>query len=120
MNRHRHVWTGCALAATLAALAAGQTPGPAAENTGPLLTLGTPALRSTLDRLSMSWLYPSQLPDVRLKVDRPTIEQLTAMEADARLRGVEFRLPLRDLWVGYETPAEGDLPRATLSIQRGF
>ena len=29
MNRHRHVWTGCALAATLAALAAGQTPGPA-------------------------------------------------------------------------------------------
>lgn len=110
----------CTLAATLAALAAGQTPEPAAEKTGPLLTLGTPALRSTLDRLSMSWLYPSQLPDVRLKVDRPTIEQMSTLETDTHLRGVEFRLPMRDLWVGYETPVEGDLPRATLSIQRGF
>ena len=111
---------GGALAMAAAAVASGQVPEPPKDSSGPLLTLGTPALRSSLERLSLAWLYPSQIPDVRLKVDRPTLEQLSTLEADTRLRGVEFRLPLRDLWVGYETPAEGDLPRATLSIQRGF
>ena len=48
------------------------------------------------------------------------MEQLSTLEADTRLRGVEFRLPMEGLWVGYETPAEGELPRATFSIQRGF
>ena len=107
-----------ALAVAAGALATGQTTPP--DDSAPLLTLGTPALRSSLERLSLAWLYPSQIPDVRLKVDRPTMEQLSTLEADTRLRGVEFRLPMEGLWVGYETPAEGELPRATFSIQRGF
>ena len=112
---------GCALAVAVAARTAGQTPpAPPAETSAPLLTLGTPALRSTLDRLSLAWLYPAQMPDVRLKVDRPTMESLSTLETDARLRGVEFRLPMEGFWVGYETLAEDELPRATLSIQRGF
>ena len=108
------------MAVAAAALATGQVPEPPKDNSGPLLTLGTPALRSSLERLSLAWLYPSQIPDVRLKVDRPTMEQLSTLEADTRLRGVEFRLPLEGLWVGYETPADGEMPRATFSIQRGF
>ena len=108
------------LALVLVALATGQTPPPPADNSAPLLTLGTPALRSSLERLSLAWLYPSQLPDVRLKVDRPTLEQLSTLETDTRLRGVEFRLPMEGFWVGYETLAEDEIPRATFSIQRGF
>ena len=107
-------------AALAAALAPGQAPEPPKDVSGPLLTLGTPALRSSLERLSLAWLYPSQIPDVRLKVDRPTMEQLSTLETETRLRGVEFRLPLEGLWVGYETPADGEMPRATFSIQRGF
>lgn len=62
-----------------------------------------------------------QAPDVRLKIERPTLGEISAWEADPRVRGVEFRLPQTGVWMGYETPeAEGDLPRATLSIQRGF
>ena len=107
-----------ALAVAAGALATGQTTPP--DDSAPLLTLGTPALRSSLERLSLAWLYPSQIPDVRLKVDRPTMEQLSTLEADTRLRGVEFRLPMEGFWIGYETPAEGEIPRATFSIQRGF
>ena len=107
-------------AAVASALALGQAPTTPAGSSAPLLTLGTPALRSSLERLSLAWLYPSQIPDVRLKVDRPTMEQLSTLEADPRLRGVEFRLPMEGFWVGYETLAEDEIPRATFSIQRGF
>ena len=37
-----------------------------------------------------------------------------------RLRGIEVRLPVSGLWLGYEPPVEGIEPRATISIQRGF
>ena len=37
-----------------------------------------------------------------------------------RLRGIEVRLPMSGLWLGYEPPVEGNEPRATISIQRGF
>ena len=107
-------------AAVVSALALGQAPTTPAGSSAPLLTLGTPALRSSLERLSLAWLYPSQIPDVRLKVDRPTMEQLSTLETDTRLRGVEFRLPMEGFWVGYETLAEDEIPRATFSIQRGF
>ena len=118
----RAIWAwggGLLLVATLPG--SGQTatapPAPAA----PLLTLSTPALRAGMERLSLSWLYPEQVPDVRLKIARPTFAEISAWEADPRVRGVEFRLPQTGIWMGYETPeAEGDLPRATLSIQRGF
>lgn len=108
------------LALAVAVPVGAQTPTATTEPSTPLLTLGTPALRASLDRLSLSWLYPAQIPDVRLKVDRPTLEQISSKETDTRLRGVEFRLPLEGFWVGYETQADGEEPRATLSIQRGF
>ena len=73
-----------------------------------------------MERLSLAWLYPAQVPDVRLKIERPTLAELSTWDADPRVRGVEFRLPLTGVWMGYETPVEGEDPRATLSIQRGF
>ena len=85
-----------------------------------MLTLGTPMLRSTMERVNLAWVVPEKLPDFRLKIDRPTWEAFSQAELETRLRGVEIRLPLEGLWVGYETPTEGELPRATFSIQRGF
>lgn len=110
-------WGGAVLLA--AGTGAAQT-GAAAAESAPLLTLGTPALRAGMERLSLAWLYPERAPDVRLKIERPTFAELSTLDADPRVRGVEFRLPLTGVWMGYETPAEGEDPRATLSIQRGF
>ena len=106
------IWCGALLLAAAA---------PASEPTAaPLLTLSTPALRAGMERLSLAWLYPAQAPDVRLKIERPTLAELSTWDADPRVRGVEFRLPQTGIWMGYETPLEGEDPRATLSIQRGF
>lgn len=118
MNRS---WKSKALAAVLAAAAgaAAQEPAPA-DGSAPLLTLGTPMLRSTMERLNWSWRVPEKVPDFRLKVDRPTWESFHAGETDGQLRGVEFRLPLEGVWVGYEEPMDGEDPRATFSIRRGF
>ena len=110
------IWGGAALLA--AAGARGADPDPAAP--APLLTLGTPALRAGMERLSLAWLFPAQAPDVRLKIERPTLAELSTWEADPRVRGVEFRLPQTGIWMGYETPENGEEPRATLSIQQGF
>ena len=74
---------------------------------------------SKLREQSGRWLE-AQVPDVRLKIERPTLAELSTWDADPRVRGVEFRLPLTGVWMGYETPVEGEDPRATLSIQRGF
>ena len=116
MNGIRAIWAwGGAMLFAAAALAAE----PAAAPT-PLLTLSTPALRAGMERLSLAWLFPAQAPDVRLKIERPTLAELSTWEADPRVRGVEFRLPQTGIWMGYEAPVEGELPRATLSIQRGF
>ena len=122
MDVPRRAWKwGGFWALAVAAAAGAQLPAaPAAGNPAPLLTLGTPALRSTMERWSLSWLYPSSLPDMRLKVDRPTMEALSAMQTETRVRGVEFRLPMEGFWIGYETPNEDEVPRATFSIQRGF
>ena len=111
-----------ALAAMLlaAAGAAAQevAPGPARP---PLLTLSSPLLRASMDRVNLAWLMPERLPDFRLKVERPAAaEMLSPMEMDMRLRGIEVRLPMSGLWLGYEPPVEGIEPRATISIQRGF
>ena len=87
----------------------------------PLLTLSSPLLRASMDRVNLAWLMPERLPDIRLKVERPAAaEMLSPMEMDMRLRGIEVRLPMSGLWLGYEPPVEGNEPRATISIQRGF
>lgn len=126
MNRAGSIWALAGLVAGLAAGAAGQkaepTPLPtAAAAAAPLrLTLGTAPLRATMERWRVSWLYPASLPDVRLKVDRPAWTDPSENESESRLRAVEFRLPLEGWWVGYETPSEGEEPRATFSIQQKF
>jgi hypothetical protein len=113
--------------ALCAAVATGQSAPPSAPAQAPapaasakLLTLGTPLLRSTMDRMNLAWLYPSRTPDFRLKVDRQDWGPMSVTGMESRIRGVEIRLPMEGLWVGYELPAEDDLPRATFSIQRGF
>ena len=73
-----------------------------------------------MDQLNIDWIFLEKIPDVRLKLERPTWGPLSAAELQGRLRGVEFQLPIQGLWVGYETAAEGTEPRATVSIQRGF
>lgn len=116
MIAKRAIWTwGGALVLAAAALATEPAAAPP-----PLLTLSTPALRAGMERLSLAWLYPAQAPDMRLKIERPTLAELSTWDADPRVRGVEFRLPQTGIWMGYETPDEGADPRATLSIQRGF
>lgn len=105
----------CALAA------AGQAPAPAApEGGGRVLTLGTPMLRTTMDRMNLPWVFPERIPDFRLKVERPALGPLSPAELEGQLRGVEIRLPMEGLWVGYEKAADGEESRATFSIQRGF
>ncbi len=112
-------WLSCAMA--VAAQTEETAPAlPEPQRASPLLTLGSPMLRSTMDWMKMSWLYPSRIPDFRLKVERPEWGPLTTMEMENRLRGVEVRLPMEGLWVGYETTSGDETPRATFSIQRGF
>jgi hypothetical protein len=109
----------CAMA--FAMRAEGQAPetSPSAE-TIPMLTLSSPMLRSTMGKVNMAWLVPEKVPDFRLKMERPEWGTLTTEEMQGRLRGLEIRLPVEGLWLGYEKPVEGENPRATLSIQRGF
>ena len=107
--------------ALLGCAAAGQTAPSSAPGEEPrLLTLGTPMLRSTMERAKLAWVVPEKLLDFRLKIDRPTWEAFSQAEMETRLRGVEFRLPMEGLWVGYEKSAEDADPRVTFSIQRGF
>ena len=125
INGMNWVWQvmrlGALCAVARAGLAAAQTPAPPEPaGAAPVLTLGTPMLRSTMDRMSMAWLFPEKLPDFRLKMDRPEWGPLSAAGMEERLRGVEIRLPMEGFWVGYEKAAEGEEPRATFSIQRGF
>lgn len=111
------------LACLLACAARAEEPATvAATATAPerMLTLGSPLIRSTMDRVKLSWLFPEKMPDFRLKMERPAAIPLSPEEWQGQLRGVEFRLPMEGLWVGYVMPAEGEEPRATFSIQRGF
>ncbi len=85
-----------------------------------LLTLGTPALRSTLDRMNVSETIQGKIPDIRLKVQPAALGPLSAAESEWRVQGVEFRLPVEGLWVGYERGLEEENRRATLSLKRGF
>ena len=114
-------WAGL-LAAAGAWSAPAQTP-PAAESAERpvlILTLGSPLLRSTADRMNASWLVPGKLPDFRLRVERPDWNAVSVTGLESRIRGFEVQLPLNGVWVGYELPVADELPRATFSIQRGF
>ena len=120
-------WTGWLLLllgggvlAPLPGLAVEENGVPEAGGAKPLLTLSLPLLRSTMEQANMGWAFPSRLPDMRLKVEQPEWSSLTTGEVQSRLRGVEFRLPMEGLWVGYESQAGEENPRATISIQLGF
>ena len=111
--------TFCAMACALRA-AGQESASPASESAAPMLTLSSPMLRSTMGKVNMGWLVPGKVPDFRLKMERPEWGTLSTEELQGRLRGLEIRLPVEGLWLGYEKPVEGENPRATLSIQRGF
>ena len=122
-------WTipGTTLASALVAgawLAHAQAPVAVKESEttpAPVVTLGSPMLKTTADRMNLPWLFSEKLPDFRLKVERP--EEWGAVSVtglESQIRGVEIRLPLNGVWVGYELPGADELPRATFSIQRGF
>jgi hypothetical protein len=119
-------WKVMGMACFLAAWASdarGQSVAPPASEEGrpSLLTLSSPMLRATMDRMNLSWVFPERLPDFRLKMERPAVAgPFSPEEMQRRLRGVEFRLPMEGVWVGYEKTAEDEQPRATISIQRGF
>jgi hypothetical protein len=114
-------WMAATLAWASASWVVGQGPVAAPRAGVPrTLTLDTPRLRSSMERMSLAWLIPAQMPDFRLKVERPAGEFLPGTELDTRFRGVEFRLPMEGLWVGYDAPVHGEEPRATFSIRRGF
>lgn len=103
-------------------LAGAQVPAdsPQTASPGPRLTLSSPQLRSTADRINMPWLMPDKLPDFRLKIERPAWDALSVTGLESRVRGIEFQLPIPGFWIGYELPLADEEPRATFSIQRGF
>jgi hypothetical protein len=111
-----------AMLAGMTVPAAGQPAAPTAPATAPpLLTLSSPVLRSSLDRLNAGWLLPDPLPEFRLKMERPDFAGMrSAADMDFQLRGVELRLPMPGMWVGYDTPADGQSRRATISLRMGF
>ena len=113
---------GGAILIAASALAPAQSPlvPPSEPPRVPLLTLTSPALRTAMEQIRLSWVVPEQLPDFRLKLERPAELSLDPGELDGVLRGVEIRLPVPGLWVGYEHLAGEEEPRATISLQRGF
>ena len=90
----------------------------------PVLTLGTPFVRS-----ATGWLLPGmglaeKLPEFRITMDA-SAETLPGNVGDIerRVRGVEVMVPQsRGLWLGWELPEEGsgEEPRATFSIRSKF
>ena len=92
----------------------------------PVVTLGSPMLRTTADHMNMPWLLSGSIPDFRLKMNRPEWGEVSVTGLEDRIRGFEIRLPLNGVWVGYELPnkderpGKDELPRATFSIQRDF
>lgn len=76
------------------------------------------APRLTLDTSALQW--PEGVPDVRLKLRRPTWRRLSSLDPDLQIQGLEFRLPLSAVWVGVEETPESEDRRATFSIRRGF
>ena len=120
MHRIRQIVVASLCLAGTLRVAAQTAVAPAAPAAPALLTLSSPLIRTGMDRMNLLWLYPEKLPDFRLKMERPAWGPVTATELENRLRGVEVRLPLEGIWVGYEMQTEGEEPRATLSIQRGF
>lgn len=93
--------------------------------TPPMLTLGTPFVRS-----ATGWLLPTglvnYLPDFRVKLDASMPAEPGALAGfggiESRVKGVEVLLPQTEsLWLGWEMPEEeGDSPRATFSIRNTF
>jgi hypothetical protein len=94
----------------------------AEKATPPMLTLGTPFVRS-----ATGWLLPASLvdnlPDFRVKLDASAPAAASSIGTlQSRVKGVEVLVPQTEtLWLGWEMPEEeGDSPRATFSIRNTF
>lgn len=99
----------------MAGVMAGTAAGEGEE--GVRLTLGTESIRAPLEQAAPAF---ERWPDVRLKLEASPKVPLSVLDPEPRVRGIEVRLPTSWLWMGYQWEAEGDEPRATFSIQRGF
>mgnify|MGYP006920741236 FL=1 len=84
---------------------------------GVRLTLGTESIRAPLEQAAPAF---GRWPDVRLKLEASPEVPLSVLDPEPRVRGIEIRLLTSWLWMGYQWETEGDEPRATFSIQRGF
>ncbi len=124
MSRNGQIgrWLGSLLWLVGAALAGAQAPADATSSSapGPRLTLSSPQLRSAAERIHLPWLVPDKLPDFRLKIERPTLDTLSVTGLEDQIRGIEFQLPIRGLWIGYDMSHPDEDPQATFSIQRNF
>jgi hypothetical protein len=110
------IWkkAGCVMLIFLAGAAGvpGEEPAPAEEEI-PLMTLDTSSIRSLLK-------LGGKGTDIRLKVQRPTSGSLSVLQDEWFIQGVEFRLPMKGMWVGVEKDLGEDVRRATLSLKRTF
>jgi len=117
-GRARTGWLG--LAAAAAAATALAQDGGGETGKGRLLTLETSAMESALERVNLRLPFANNLPDLRVKVEQPEAFRLDPELLEPRVRGVEFSLPMEGAWLGYEWAGDGEDPRATFSIRRGF
>jgi hypothetical protein len=109
------VWLPCAVWAQL------DVETPYDPNAGSV-RVGTTEVRSALDFLNLDAPLLNRVPDVRLTFDTTAGLPTSAADAEGRVRGLEFRLPVDgDIWMGYEDTANPYAPRrATVTIKHEF
>lgn len=91
------------------------------ESTAPrLLSLQASTVLGGLEKVHRELPLTARLPDFRLKVIQPDLLGLNSAILEPQLRGIELQLPRSGIWVGYDWSDEGEVPRATFSIQHVF
>lgn len=119
----KDVWKTIALLAVALGLGidVAQAQEEAGGSAGPrLLSLQASAIRGGLEKINMDMPLTALLPDFRLKVVQPDIMDMNSQWLEPQLRGIELQLLRSGIWVGYDWSDEGEVPRATFSIQHDF
>ncbi len=113
---------GLRVAAGILAMAAGLFAGPTAcaqdLAAGVSLTLDSSAVRMVFERGRPGFKH---LPDIRIKLHQPEEIAVTPLELNPQVRGIEIRLPLTRVWIGYERLDDDEEPhRVTVSLRRKY
>ena len=119
----KDVWKTIALLAIVLGLGGGvaQAQSESGESSGPrLLSLQASTVLDGLEKAHVDMPLAARLPDFRLKVVQPDIMGINSQWLEPQLRGIELQLPRSGIWVGYDWSSEGEVPRATFSIQHDF